>query len=66
MLHAGEQPVHEVLSAIKKLGDGEIAKVVAPFVPAPLLDKSIGLDHKHWLDKKSEGEYVVYFYKAGH
>lgn len=39
MLHAGEQPVHEVLSAIKQLGNEEILKVIAPFIPAPLLDK---------------------------
>ena len=61
MLNAGEQPVHEVLSAIKKLGEDKILKVVAPFVPAPLLDKSLSLNYKHWLDKKNENEYWVYF-----
>lgn len=61
ILHAGEQPVHEVLSAIKHLGDGEILKVIAPFIPAPLLDKTISLKYKHWMDKRSEEEYWVYF-----
>ena len=63
MLNAGEQPVHEVLSAIKKLEKSKILKVVAPFVPAPLLDKSLSLNYKHWLNKKSEEEYWVYFNK---
>ena len=63
MLNAGEQPVHEVMSAIKKLNDTEILKVVAPFVPAPLLDKSLSMEYKHWLDKKDSEEYWVFFIK---
>lgn len=63
MLHAGEQPVHEVLSAIKQLGNEDILKVIAPFIPAPLLDKSIGMEYKHWLKKINEEHYVVYFLK---
>jgi hypothetical protein len=63
MLNKGEQPVHEVLAAAKKLNENEILEIIAPFIPAPLLDKSIGLDYKHWLDKKSETEYRVYFRK---
>lgn len=63
MLNRGEQPVHEVLSAIKKLGENDILELTAPFIPAPLLDKSISLDYKHWVDKKSEVEFKVYFKK---
>ncbi|HJZ39893.1 MAG TPA: DUF1858 domain-containing protein [Bacteroidales bacterium] len=61
MLNRGEQPVHEVLAAIKKLRDHEILEIVAPFIPAPLLDKTLSLGCKHWLDKRSDGEYRVYF-----
>lgn len=61
MLHAGEQPVHEVLSAIKKLNENDILKIIAPFIPAPLLDKSLSLGCKHWLEKKTGEEYWVYF-----
>ncbi len=35
MLHTGEQPVHEVLSAIKKLKNEEILKIVAPIYSCP-------------------------------
>jgi hypothetical protein len=63
MLNRGEQPVHEVLAALKKLGENEILEVVAPFVPAPLLDKSLSLGYKHWLDKRSEEEFRVYLGK---
>jgi hypothetical protein len=61
MLNRGEQPVHEVLSALKRLNKKEILEVIAPFIPAPLLDKSLGLGYKHWLDRKSEVELRVYF-----
>jgi hypothetical protein len=63
MLNRGEQPVHEVLSAIKKLNENKILEVIAPFVPAPLLDKTLSLSYKHWVEKWGEGEYGVYFIK---
>lgn len=63
MLNRDEQPVHEVLASAKKLGENEILEIIAPFIPAPLLDKTLSLGYKHWLDKKSEGEYRVYFRK---
>ena len=63
MLHAGEQPVHEVLSAMKKLNEGEILKVIAPFIPAPLIDKALSLNYKHWIYKQSIEEFLVFFSK---
>jgi hypothetical protein len=63
MLNRGEQPVHEVLAAIKKLNENDILEIIAPFIPAPLLDKTLSLEYKHWLDKKSDSEYMVYFSK---
>ena len=63
MLNKGEQPVHEVLATIKKLNENEILEIIAPFIPAPLIDKTLSLNYKHWLDKKAEGEYRVYFSK---
>ena len=63
MLNRGEQPVHEVLSSVKALDENEILETIAPFIPAPLLDKSLSLGYRHWLDRKQEGEYRVYFAK---
>ena len=63
MLNRDEQPVHEVLAALKRLKENEILEIIAPFVPAPLLDKTISLEYKHWLDKKGEGDFRVYFSK---
>jgi hypothetical protein len=61
MLNKGEQPVHEVIAAIKKLSPGQILETIAPFIPAPLIDKSLSLGYKHWLEKKTETEYRVFF-----
>jgi uncharacterized protein (DUF2249 family) len=61
MLNRDEQPVHEVMAAIKKLNENEILEIIAPFIPAPLLDKTLSLNYKHWLDKKAEGDFRVYF-----
>jgi uncharacterized protein (DUF2249 family) len=63
MLNRDEQPVHEVLAAIKRLNENKILEIIAPFIPAPLLDKTLSLNYKHWLDKKGEGDFRVYFIK---
>ncbi|WP_319501788.1 DUF1858 domain-containing protein [uncultured Draconibacterium sp.] len=63
MLNAGEQPVHEVMAAIKKLNENEILKVIAPFIPAPLLDKALSMNYRHWLNKQDSEEYWVFFVK---
>lgn len=61
MLHEGEQPVHIVLSEVKLLNKKGILEIIAPFLPAPLLDKAIGLGYKHWINEKSQEEIHVYF-----
>lgn len=64
MLNKGEQPVHEVLSAIKKLGKDEILKIFTSFIPAPLIDKTASLGYLEWIDQKSDTEISVYFTKG--
>lgn len=61
MLNAGEQPVHEVLSAIKKLEAGQLLEIIAPFLPAPLIDKASGLGYAHWIVDNGTEEFRIYF-----
>lgn len=61
MLNAGEHPVHIVLAAVKKLKENELLKIIAPFLPAPLIEKAASLGSKHWIDKQGEEFYVIYF-----
>lgn len=61
MLNRGEQPVHEVMADLRKLKKDEIIEIIAPFIPAPLIDKSLSLEYKHWLDKRAEEDFRVFF-----
>lgn len=63
MLAAGEQPVNQVMADLNDLKDGAVYKVVAPFVPAPLVDKASSLGLAHWIKRTDEEEFVIYFYK---
>ena len=64
MLNAGEQPVNKVISDLNHLQADEIYKVMAPFVPAPLIDKSLSLGIDHWIKKEAEELFIVYFKKT--
>jgi uncharacterized protein (DUF2249 family) len=64
MLNAGEHPVNQIISDLNQLQKDEIYKVIAPFVPAPLIDKTLSLEINHWVKKESEELFVVYFKKT--
>ncbi|HPY82214.1 MAG: DUF1858 domain-containing protein [Bacteroidales bacterium] len=61
MLERGEQPVHMVFVELKKISKGQIVKIIAPFVPAPLIDKSLSLGYSHWVHTISEHLVEVFF-----
>ncbi len=61
MLAAGEQPVNQVIADLNALGQGDIYKLVAPFMPAPLVDKASSLGISHWVTHKDDQEFVIYF-----
>ena len=63
MLAAGEQPVNQVISDLNSMGKGKIYKLIAPFLPAPLIDKATSLKIRHWVEKTNDEEVNVYFYK---
>lgn len=63
MLNKGEHPIHIVLSAIKNLPEKGILKVMVPFIPAPMIDKTQSLNYKHWLKEQNEHLYFLYFSK---
>jgi hypothetical protein len=60
MLAAGEQPVNQVIADLQALERGDIYKVVAPFMPAPLVDKASSLGTSHWVTCQEDGGFVVY------
>jgi hypothetical protein len=63
MLAAGEHPVNQVMADLKQLPPGKIYRLVAPFLPAPLIDKASSISMNHWVNQVSDNEFEVYFYK---
>ncbi len=61
MLAEGEQPVNQVIADLQALGQGDIYQLVAPFMPAPLVDKASSLGFSHWVTHKDDQEVVIYF-----
>lgn len=64
MLAAGEQPVNQVIADLKKLEPGDIYQLKAPFLTAPIIDKATSLGLLHWVDKKSDEEFLIYFARS--
>ena len=63
MLEAGEQPVNRVIAEVQALDQGEIYRLIAPFLPAPLVDKASSLGYSHWVTQGDGGEFAIYFCK---
>lgn len=64
MLAAGEQPVNQVMADLRDLGEGRVYRVIAPFLPAPLIDKASSLGIVHWVEKTEEEAFSIHFYKG--
>ncbi len=64
MLAAGEHPVNQVIADLHKMEPGSVYKLIAPFLPAPLIDKASSLQAKHWIVKESEKLFIIFFYKG--
>jgi hypothetical protein len=64
MLAAGEQPVNQVIADLNALAPGDIYKLVAPFMPAPLVDKASSLGISHWVTHPEDQEVIIYFCRA--
>jgi len=61
MLAAGEQPVNQVMADLNKLTPGDIYELKAPFLTAPIIDKATSLGLLHWIEKKSDEDFIIYF-----
>lgn len=63
MLAKGEHPVNQVIADLNHLEPGKIYELKAPFLTAPLIDKATSLGLEHWIDQKSDEEFLIYFFK---
>lgn len=65
MLTSGEHPVNQVLADLAKMQEGNIYKLTAPFLPAPLIDKAQSLGFDHWVTPLNDDLFFIYFCKSG-
>jgi hypothetical protein len=63
MLSRGEHPVAQVMEDLKVLPENKIYKLIAPFLPVPLIDKATGLNYTHWIQQESSELFNIYFIK---
>ncbi len=61
MLAVGEHPVGQVIADLQKLEPGKQYRLIAPFLPVPLIDKATGLGFNHWAEKINDNEFHIYF-----
>jgi hypothetical protein len=60
----GEHPVNQVMADLTNMESGNIYKLIAPFLPAPLIDKASSLNVEHWVEKISDNDFNIYFFKG--
>jgi uncharacterized protein (DUF2249 family) len=61
MLNRGEHPVGQVLADLHKLPEAEIYLLIAPFYPAPLIDKATGIGFEYYVTEITSEEFHIYF-----
>lgn len=61
MLEAGEQPVTKVLQELEELKHNQIYELIAPFIPAPLIDLAKNKGFEAWSIKEGTELVKIYF-----
>jgi hypothetical protein len=64
MLNRGEHPVGQVLADLNNLHGVEIYELIAPFYPAPLIDKAKAIGFDSHVDQVNPEEFRVYFFRS--
>ena len=64
IVNNGGHPVGQVLKEVRDLKSGEIYEMIAPFLPAPLIDQVAEQGYKTWTIEPDLGFFRCFFYKA--
>lgn len=64
MLNRGEHPVGQVLADLHNMSGDGIYELIAPFFPAPLIDKATGIGFSNFVATNNPEEYHVYFIRT--
>jgi hypothetical protein len=63
MLNRGEHPVANVLASLHEISGSDLYCLVAPFYPAPLIDKASGIGFENHIVQAGPEEFRIYFHR---
>lgn len=63
MLARGEEPFATIRERLHRLPAGQGLRVVAPFVPAPLIEMLQGEGYASTLERRSDGAWATCFWR---
>jgi uncharacterized protein (DUF2249 family) len=61
ILARGEEPLPLILEQVRKLGTGETVTVIAPFMPAPLIELLQSEGYASTIERQRDGGWAVNF-----
>ena len=61
VIDAGRNPMGDVRKRLNSLAEGEIFELIAPFVPAPLIDQTRARGFKAWSEERDQDCVITYF-----
>ncbi|UCD93620.1 MAG: DUF2249 domain-containing protein, partial [Candidatus Zixiibacteriota bacterium] len=61
ILDDGRNPMGDVVKRLDALADGQIFELIAPFVPAPLIDQARARGFKAWSEERNQECVITYF-----
>jgi hypothetical protein len=64
MLNRGEHPVGQVLADLHDMPEDDIYELIAPFYPAPLIDKASGIGFSNYVVEVSPEQFRIYFVRT--
>jgi uncharacterized protein (DUF2249 family) len=63
LLRGGIEPFPEIRKRIDALGPGQGLAIIAPFLPAPLIEKMRSEDFATRAEPQPDGSWVTYFWR---
>ena len=65
LLRQGVEPFPVIKAKVDSLGPDEGLELIAPFLPAPLVDVLTAQGFEHRIEKSDDGSWTVWFWREG-
>ena len=64
LLDVGQQPIGTVMSELHKLAEGDVFRLIAPLLPAPLIDTAKSKGFEVWWSWDDSAEIEIFFHRS--